>query len=54
MSPRTRFVVDEHHPFGGPLVLDVGARRVVLGRQLAASLPVRLLDSVQPSGDGRA
>jgi len=42
LVPGTRFLVHENQPFGGPLVLGVGKRRVVLGRALATLLRVRV------------
>jgi len=54
IGPGTPFVVREHQPFGGPVVLKVGARRVVLGRPLAASLRVCLSESARDGGAGRA
>lgn len=38
----TRFVVHEKQPFGGPLVLRIGSRTVVLGGALACSVRARL------------
>lgn len=34
----------EKHPFRGPLLFQVGDTRIVLGRGIAASLEVELLD----------
>ncbi|HEV2820161.1 MAG TPA: metal-dependent transcriptional regulator [Solirubrobacteraceae bacterium] len=39
----TRFVVREKQPFGGPLILRVGSRTVVLGGGLAASVRAKLI-----------
>ncbi len=42
IGPSTRFVVQDKQPFGGPLMLLIGSRKVVLGAPLAASVQVRL------------
>ncbi len=42
IGPGTRFAVQDKQPFGGPLILRIGSRVVVLGATLAASVQVRL------------
>ncbi len=40
IAPGAPFVVRDRHPFGGPVVLDVDERRIVLGSPLAALVRV--------------
>ncbi len=42
IGPGTRFAVQDRQPFGGPLILRIGSRAVVLGAPLAGSVQVRL------------
>lgn len=53
IGPGTRFRVSERQPFGGPFVLDIDGRRVVVGAALATSLRARLVDHALPEGGGR-
>ena len=41
IGPGTPFQVQDKQPFGGPLVLRIGSRTVILGAPLAASVRVR-------------
>jgi len=42
IAPGTPFAVHDRHPFGGPVVLDVHERRIVLGSALAALVRVHV------------
>lgn len=54
LRPGTLFVVHEKQPFGGPMVLALGGRRVVLDRPVAALVRVRLTTAVHDGRDDRA
>lgn len=43
IMPGTEIQLLERHPFRGPLLFQVGASRIVLGRGIAASLEVDLM-----------
>ncbi len=44
IMPGTEIQLLEKHPFRGPLLFQVGPTRIVLGRGIAASLEVELLN----------